>query len=224
MHYRHITNAHVGCNALLAILQREFWILSARCAIRGVIFKYLPCNRLRAPLMQPLIGDLPADRVVPARPFLGVGTDFSGPFCVKTSRRRNAKTLKAYLCVFVCLFTKVVHLVLVSALSTEAFIAAISRFISHRGLPTLVRSDCGTNYKGADNYLNDVHKFLMDKHSEVLPDLSRRGITWKFDPPGCPHWGGIFEACVKVPKTHLRRVIGESILTFEDLATVFCKI
>ncbi|CAH2108915.1 unnamed protein product [Euphydryas editha] len=29
---------------------------------------------------------------------------------------------------------------------------------------------------------------------------------------------------VKVAKTHLRRVIGESILTFEELATVFCTI
>lgn len=221
---RHLKNSHAGCNALLAILQREFWILSARRTIRSVVFRCLPCYRLKATTMQPQMGDLPADRVTESRPFAGVGTDFAGPFMVKTSRLRNAKSYKAYLCVFVCLSTKAVHLEVVSELSTEAFIATLSRFVSRRGLPSLIRSDCGTNYKGANNYLNDVNKFLLDNKLDIGTTLSRRGIIWKFSPPACPHWGGIFEACVKAAKTHLRRVIGDTVLTFEELDTVFCKI
>ncbi|KOB65926.1 Uncharacterized protein OBRU01_22050, partial [Operophtera brumata] len=33
---RHIKNSHAGCNALMAILQREFWILSGRRTVRGI--------------------------------------------------------------------------------------------------------------------------------------------------------------------------------------------
>lgn len=221
---RHIRSSHPGCNALLAILQREFWILSARRIIRSVLFRCIPCYRLKAATMQPQMGDLPADRVSATRPFAGVGTDFAGPFRVKTSRLRNARIEKAYLCVFVCLSTKAVDLEIVSSLSTEAFMATLSRFVSRRGLPALMRSDCGTNFKGANNYLRDVVGFLESNSKDIGTALSRQGIKWLFDPPSCPHWGGIFESVVKVAKTHLRRVIGETVLTYEELDTVFCKI
>ncbi|XP_045449969.1 uncharacterized protein LOC123658650 [Melitaea cinxia] len=71
------------------------------------------------------------------------------------------------------------------------------------------------------------HPLLLPKSghlTEIASRLASRRITWKFSPASCPHWGGIFESVVKVAKTHLRRVIGESVLTFEELATVFCKI
>ncbi|XP_045488936.1 uncharacterized protein LOC123690116 [Pieris rapae] len=221
---RHEKNAHVGLNTLLAIIHQQFWILSARRAIRNVIFKCIPCYRLKASLTQPQMGDLPPDRITAARPFSGVGTDFAGPFSIKVSSLRNAKIVKGYLCVFVCLVTKSVHLEVVSSLSTEAFIACLSRFVSRRGLPNLIRSDCGTNFKGSERYLGEVYKFLTENQLPIESSLSRRGIKWKFSPAGYPSWGGIFEAVVKVAKTHIRRIIGESVLTYEELATVFCNI
>ncbi|KAA5784357.1 transposase family protein, partial [Pseudomonas aeruginosa] len=174
--------------------------------------------------MQPQMGDLPPDRVKKMRPFSGVGTDFAGPFMIKASRLRNVRLIKAYLCVFVCLSTKAVHLEVVADLTTEAFIASLDRFVSRRGLPELIRSDNGTNFVGADRYLRDVVNFLNNNQVDIETALSRRGIRWTFSPPGCPHWGGIFEAVVKSAKTHLMRVIGQTSLTFEELTTVFCKI
>ncbi|XP_052744237.1 uncharacterized protein LOC128199305 [Bicyclus anynana] len=222
-HY-HLNNAHAGCNAISAILQREFWILSARRVIRSVIFRCIPCYRLKAAPIQPIMGDLPADRVTESRPFYGTASDFGGPFMVRSSNLRNARPVKAYLCVFVCLATKAVHLELVSSLSTEAFVAALSRLCSRRGIPGLIRTDCGSNYRGADRYLKEVVEFLDSNKTFIGTAASRMGVTWKFDPPVCPHWGGIFEAVIKSAKTHLYRVIGETILTFEELATVFCRI
>ncbi|KAA5655205.1 transposase family protein [Pseudomonas aeruginosa] len=221
---RHIANSHSGCNALLASLQREFWILSGRRTVRSVLFRCLPCYRLKASTMQPQMGDLPPDRVKKMRPFSGVGTDFAGPFMIKASRLRNVRLIKAYLCVFVCLSTKAVHLEVVADLTTEAFIASLDRFVSRRGLPELIRSDNGTNFVGADRYLRDVVNFLNNNQVDIETALSRRGIRWTFSPPGCPHWGGIFEAVVKSAKTHLMRVIGQTSLTFEELTTVFCRI
>ncbi|CAK1580987.1 unnamed protein product [Parnassius mnemosyne] len=95
------------------------------------------------------MGNLPSPRVQPTRCFQNVGIDFASPFMVKKSRRRNARTYKAYVCVFVCLAIKAIHLVVVTELSTSAFLAALDRFVSRRGLCTFIVIDCGTNFIGA---------------------------------------------------------------------------
>ncbi|XP_059049897.1 uncharacterized protein LOC131844919 [Achroia grisella] len=87
-----------------------------------------------------------------------------------------------------------------------------------------MRSDCGRNYIGASNYIRELDSFLSQKHDDLASQLARKNINWEFDPPACPYWGGLFEAAVKSAKTHLKRVIGENPLTFEELTTVFAKI
>lgn len=49
-------------------------------------------------------------------------------------------------------------------------------------------------------------------------------LTWRFNPPAAPHFGGKWEASVKSVKFHLRRLIGESTLTYEEFATLFIQI
>ena len=49
-------------------------------------------------------------------------------------------------------------------------------------------------------------------------------ITWHFNPPSSPHFGGLWEAGVKSTKAHLKKVIGEQILTFEEMITVLTQI
>jgi hypothetical protein len=65
---------------------------------------------------------------------------------------------------------------------------------------------------------------LTENRATLGSQFSKRNINWVFDPPVCPHWGGLFEAAVKSAKSHLKRVIGETPLTFEELTTVFAKI
>ncbi|XP_018368158.1 PREDICTED: uncharacterized protein LOC108764388, partial [Trachymyrmex cornetzi] len=50
------------------------------------------------------------------------------------------------------------------------------------------------------------------------------GVTWKFDPPSAPNFGGKWEARVKSIKFHLRRVIGETLLTYEEMTTLLAQI
>ncbi|XP_063366810.1 uncharacterized protein LOC134655289 [Cydia amplana] len=223
LHY-HKENSHAPPGALHSILAREFWILSVRRLINNIVFKCLPCYRLNAIAKQPFMGDLPKDRVTAARAFKGVGTDFAGPFYTKVQAVRNRKLVKTYLCIFVCLATKAVHLEVVSDLTTEAFLAALTRFASRRGSPSLIRSDCGRNYVGADNHLIEVHNFLNLNKYTIGSEMAKRNITWIFDPPTTPHWGGLFEAAVKSAKAHLKRVVGDTPLTYEELTTVFTKI
>jgi len=109
--------------------------------------------------------------------------------------------------------TKAIHLEAVSDLSTNAFIAALERFVVRRGLCAHLRSDNGTNFRGADRELRNIFREASDFFKECRPQLSRRRIEWSFIPPSAPHFGGLWKAGIKSIKFHLRRVIGEQILT-----------
>lgn len=49
-------------------------------------------------------------------------------------------------------------------------------------------------------------------------------ITWKFIPPRSPNFGRIYEAGIKGTKFHLKRVIGNAHLNFEEFCTVLIQI
>lgn len=143
---------------------------------------------------------------------------------MKESKRRKAPVYKVYVCVMVCLAVKAIHLELVTDLSTSAFIAALDRFVSRRGLCQLIISDCGTNFVGAKRYLSEVHQFLSTQESELNTECTKRNIMWQHNPPTASHFGGIFESGVKSMKYHLKRVVGLQVLTFEEMLTVLNKV
>lgn len=121
-----------------------------------------------------------------------------------------------------CFVTKAVHLELVSDLTTEAFLAALRRFFARRGLSKTIYSDNGTTFQGAKS---ELARFLKDQSSEFISELSNQFVDWVFiPPPRAPHFGGLWEAGVKSVKHHLKRVIGETSLTFEQFTTVLCQV
>ncbi|XP_018400958.1 PREDICTED: uncharacterized protein LOC108771320 [Cyphomyrmex costatus] len=116
---------------------------------------------------------------------------------------------------------KAVHLEVVSDLSSEGFIAALRRFIARRGLPQHIFSDNGTNFVGANNKLRELYVlFNSDDHRNIVDRFaSERRITWHFIPPMAPHFGGLWESMVRLFKHHFKRVVGDSLFTFEELDT-----
>lgn len=60
--------------------------------------------------------------------------------------------------------------------------------------------------------------------NEILNELSRQGTEWKFIPPAAPHFGGLWEAGIKSTKYHLKRIMGNSTLTFEEITTLLYQI
>ena len=67
---------------------------------------------------------------------------------------RKPTIVKDYACVFVSLSVKAVHLKLVSDLTSETFITCLRHFVARRGKPSLILSDHGTNFVGADRDLS----------------------------------------------------------------------
>lgn len=222
----HLRLLHAGALATHSYIRRRYWILDGRNVVRNHLRK---CNRCFSckprPIIQP-IGNLPPERLSSIAPFMTTGVDYAGPFFVTSARLRGAATTKAYLVVFICFATKAVHLELASDLSTPAFLGAYRRFVARRGHPAVIFSDNGTNFVGANHYLQDLRKLLVSpKHQESLIDVaSATGTEWRFIPPAAPNFGGLWEAGVKSAKHHLTRVIGEQRLTYEEFLTVCTQV
>ncbi|XP_060842552.1 uncharacterized protein LOC132922848 [Rhopalosiphum padi] len=220
VHHYHHNTLHGGTRLVASLIQRRFWIVSIRAAIRQIIFKCTVCIRYKAAAPQPFMADLPSTRVQQCRPFANVGMDYGGPFTIKESQRRNSRTHKAYLGLFVCLSTKAVHLEVVTDLTTEAFLASFDRFVARRGIPVQIYSDCGTNYVGAAKQLKTLFHDAATK--EALH--ARVPCQWRFNPPAAPHFGGIWEAAIKSTKLHLKKVVGNQVYTLEELMTLITRI
>ncbi|GFU59026.1 uncharacterized protein TNCV_794371 [Trichonephila clavipes] len=66
---------------------------------------------------------------------------------------------------------KAIHLEIVSDLTTEAFLAALKRFVARRGRPIEIHSDNGRNFVGANN---ELRKILRALFKEYLNRLQQR--------------------------------------------------
>lgn len=222
----HEKNLHSGAQATLAFVRHEFWPISARNTVRKIVQKCIICIKHRPVASQCKMGDLPAHRVQSSRPFMVCGVDYGGPLYVRDGKRRNAKTIKAYMAIFVCFATKAVHLELVDDLSTEAFLNSLKRFMARRGRISHIYSDNATNFTEAARELQELHNLFKDEqHKGSLEKfLAVERITWHFIPPNAPNFGGLWEAAIKSAKTYLRKIIGQAHLNYEEMYTLLVQI
>lgn len=211
---------------MLAQIRKTYWILDARNAIRSHIHKCVTCFRYRAQGMTQLMGILPEPRVTISRPFTHTGVDYAGPLEVLTRRGRGRREItKGYICLFVCLATKSIHLELVGDLTTKAYMSAFSRFAARRGKPSTMYSDNGSTFIGASRQLDaDIVRLIEELTPEIAATMANKGIDWKFIPPAAPHFGGLWEAGVKSTKFHLKRILGNARLTYEEMSTTLVEI
>jgi hypothetical protein len=204
----------------------KYWPVAGRNSVRQVLRRCISCYRTNPKAMTPVMGNLPACRLQPCRPFIKSGVDYAGPFIIKEGVYKRKRLLKAYIALFVCMTTKAVHIELVSDLTTDAFLATLIRFIARRGIVTDLFSDNGTNFVGANNELHNLEQLfkIQINGEKIVNTLANDQITWHFIPPRAPHFGGLWEASVKSLKNHLKRVIGDAHLTFEAFSTVLTQI
>ena len=221
----HLEALHGGTQLVINMIRRKYWILSCRNAIRKIIHECIKCWRYKATSAEQQMGILPLPRVNMSRPFSHTGVDYFGPIELKANKTRKAPIYKGYVSVFVCLATKAVHLEVVTDLTTDAFLAAFRRFTSRRGLCSDIYSDQGSNFKGASRILkDDFQECIKQIEEEISVVLANDLVTWHFNPPFAPHQGGLWEAAVKSTKFHLKRILGSTRLTFEEMSTLLSQI
>ncbi|XP_049877869.1 uncharacterized protein LOC126375069 [Pectinophora gossypiella] len=221
----HERTLHGGSQLMINFIRTQFWILKIKHLVKSYARSCVRCVRHSSAVATQLMGQLPACRVTANKPFLNSGVDYAGPIQMRFAKGRGQRSYKGYICLFVCMATRAVHIEAVSDLTSRGFLAAFKRFVARRGRCSHLWSDNGTNFVGASK---DLKALFAAEHSsmaiEVAASLANNGTTWHFIPPHAPHFGGLWEAGIKSAKYHLKRVIGESTLTYEEMATVLSQI
>ncbi|XP_018407396.1 PREDICTED: uncharacterized protein LOC108783347 [Cyphomyrmex costatus] len=223
----HVHNLHAGTQATMAAVRQQFWPLALRSLTRKIILKCVKCFKVKPVHSEAIMSSLPSSRITVSWPFSYCGVDYAGPLTLREGKRRNARTHKAYIAMFVCFATKAVHVELVSDLTTDTFLTAFKRFISRREKPSHMWSGNGTTFVGSRHRLREFLDFLEKDciQDEIWLFLHDQRITWNFIPPNAPHCGGgLWEAAIKSAKFHLYSIIGNGHLTFEEMQTIFCEI
>ena len=101
---------------------------------------------------------------------------------------------------------------------------AFSRFTSRRGHCNHIYSDCGTNFVGASSELSRLFSEKSAFSKNLIHQMASLKVQWHFSPPASPHFGGLWESAVRSTKYHLKRVIGETTLTYEELSTLLYSV
>lgn len=209
--WKHKELNHAGVQILMNHLREKYWILRCRKSIRQVTLRCVRCRRFAVNSVQPEAPALPEDRIRDAAPFEVTGVDLAGPLHLRDGR-------KCWIVLYTCAVYRAVHLELLTSLSSEAFLQTLRRFIARRGRPSVIYSDQGKNFCGASKLFTDP------AHSKIRNEALVKNITWKFNPPAAPWWGGWWERLIGCTKQILRRILGRASLEFEELYTIICDI
>ena len=221
--YHHHLCLHAGPQCTLYSLRQQFWFINARNIVRQIIQSCTTCARFSNLTFKTTMGPLPEERITPSRPFTRTGIDFAGSFHVKMKTSSKNKD-KVYLALLICFATKAIHLEVASDLSTAACIAVLKRFVARRGVPEQIFSDNGTNFVGTRNELLKLKLILSKKRNSVSQFVADIGTQWNMIPPRAPHFGGLWESGVKATKKHLKRIMGTTVLTYEEFQTLITQI
>ncbi len=202
----------------LTDVRGRYWIVKGRSFVRAVIHGCVICKRHEgAPYDSPPAPPLPDFRVREDPAFTYTGVDFAGTLFVRSETSHSSD--KTWICLFTCLVTRAVHLDVVPDLSTETFIRCLKRFTARRGLPHLFLSDNGKTFKAAARFLSVVFK-----DETVQEYLSTQGSQWIFNVERAPWWGGAFERMVRSTKRCLRKVVGRTKFSSDELLTALIEI
>ena len=145
---------------------------------------------------------LPAKRVTCAPAFTHVGIDFTRHLVLKAQKKSDRSVQKAYVCIFSCATTQMVHLELTNDMTTDEFLQALRRMYNRRGLCNTLWSDNQTTFKKADKDIQWLFEASSQKINKVWKKLdpsqlqretSSKGIKWKFMTERSPHRGGWWE-------------------------------
>jgi hypothetical protein len=157
------------------------------------------CKRLKAKFVQPLMGDLPLERLDIKKPaFTNIIIDVCGPVVVRIGR----KSEKRWLLVINCLTTRASHIEILYKMDTNDCLMSLQNFINLRGCPSKIYSDPGTNFVGAMN----ITKHIVAQWNVKLlqKGIVAQKIEWILNPPKGSHFNGAVEKVIDMTKKILK--------------------
>lgn len=206
---------------MMTTIRQKYWIPKLRQLVKKHTFRCAVCVRFRGKAIEQFMASLPKERVRVTRCFRNVGVDYAGPITIRAKHdNRNPKLAKAYICLFVCLSTKAVHIEVAEDLTSNAFLDAFNRMVARRGNVDSCWSDNGTNFRGAYKELRQTIDIIITD-----PETQKKlGTKWHFITAVSPHQGGLWESMIKATKFYLARMTKNQIFTLPALNTLMIQI
>ena len=137
--HKHEKLLHSGPQLVVFSLQSRFWIPNVCNTVQHALKGCYTCYRTKAAGASQLKGQLPSCHIQTSLPLTHVGFDYGGPLTLKGDSQRSKVNFKCHIVLFVCIVMEAIHLVLVKDLSSEAFLAALKRFVARKGRPVCIR-------------------------------------------------------------------------------------
>ena len=207
---------HGGINDTIAYFRQRWWAPQICQNVKSVLRSCIICKRYQGrPYRIPESDHLPPERSRMAQPFEIVGIDFTGSL----TARMGGNLVKCYVALFTCAVSRAVHLELVENLTADSFLNSFRRFIGRRSTPRYVYSDNATNFTSASRTIDEILK-----HPKVIEFSSIRRCEWRFIPKRAPWFGGFWERMIGMTKTSIKKTLGRSLVTFEELQTLLVEI
>ena len=212
----HLDAGHMGLNTTRAFLRRRFWVPKVTCVIKRVVAACGSCRvergkRYHVPHSPPL----PVYRFNVEEPWAVTAVDMTGHEWISSGADGSVR--KVYFIIFVCMSTGGGHIEMVPDASSASFANAFDRFCSRRGIPSMLLSDHGSNFRGYESELKALAFDLsLENH------MFSKGIVWRWTPVGAPHFNGYVERQIGIIKSIMRKSIKSRVLSMDQLLTVAC--
>lgn len=215
----HIDLAHPSAEQMCCEVLQQYWIPQGRRTVLNIFQKCYICRKYKAVGRPPKMAVLPFYRLRAGYPaFTHTGVDYFGPIEVTIFRRK----VKRWVCLFTCLSSRAVNLQMAYSMETDSFLIAMNKFELSRGTPASYQSDNGTNLVGAERESAECLK-NFDQNA-IIGRLARKGVTWTFNPPAAPYFGGVSERLVRCAKKALYFVLPKRTLTDEMLTNAIAQV
>uniref|UniRef100_A0A914PCQ8 Integrase catalytic domain-containing protein n=1 Tax=Panagrolaimus davidi TaxID=227884 RepID=A0A914PCQ8_9BILA len=209
---------HAGTPHTLSKVREEYWIPAGREMVKQIVGKCKSCKYWKGKSFAlPHMPSLPSNRVNVSKPFQNVGIDYCGPFKIKGTKE------KAWICLFTCFTTRLIHLEPVTSMTTQDFLFAFRRFVARRNVPYYVLSDNAKQFKTAATALDEIWKKCI-KDQQMTSFCNDNGIIWDYITERAPWKGGLYERMVGLVKNALKQSIGQRFIDFVEFWTFLCEV
>lgn len=108
-----------------------------------------------------------------------------------------------YIAIFTYTVTRAVHLEVVNSISTVSFTQAFRRYVTERGMCSVVFSDNARTFKRVDKAISEGIKIIQD--SRVKNFIATNHIKWKCFPEQTPWRSGSHERIIRSIKASMSR-------------------
>ena len=215
--HAHLSTLHGGVGLTMAKIREHYWVPRLRKLAKRITRACHGFRRFQAQgYSNPPPGNLPRERTEGETPFQVIGVDYAGPLKYRDKAKMEGK---AFVSLYTCSLTRVLHLDLLPSLETKEFLRSFKRFIARRGRPETVYSDNGKSFLSAAKWISKV---MSDE--KIHDFLANQQIKWKFDLSRAPWWGGQFERMVGLVKAALSKTVGNSFLTWAEFEEILLDV